>query len=104
MPRLPAARSFANSNGVIGGVAVTASAAPLLFFLPGFEERLAAQAAKWGPRWNRSFSQVAPRMERGAAKVEPRMQKGVKAIEPPLKRAAIAIDRNIKFALNSSRK
>jgi hypothetical protein len=56
--------------------------------LPGFEERLAAQAAKWGPRWNRGFSYFTPAIERHAAKVEPRMQKGVKFVEPPLKRAA----------------
>jgi hypothetical protein len=86
---LPAARPFTRSPGVIGGVAVAGSAVPLLFFLPGAEERITAQAAKWGPRWNRVFARIAPRVERGAARVEPSVQKGVKAVEPPLKRAAL---------------
>jgi len=100
---IPAGRSFNRSVGVVGGVAVTASAAPLLFLLPGAEERLAAQAAKWGPRWNRAFSNVAPRVEHHAAKIEPRMQKGVQRVEPPFKRAAFAIDRNIKKVLQSKK-
>ncbi len=89
MPPLPAARSFSRSKGAIGGVAITASAAPLLFFLPGAEERIAAQSAKWGPRWNRAFSHLTPRMERGVARVEPRVQRGVRVVEPPLKGAAL---------------
>ncbi|TVY52991.1 hypothetical protein LCER1_G007598 [Lachnellula cervina] len=103
MPPLPAARAFTRANGLIGGVAVTASATPLLFFLPGAEERLAAQAAKWGPRWEKNLSHIAPRMEKGAARIEPRMQKGVKVVEPPMKRAAFAIDRNIKSILKASK-
>jgi hypothetical protein len=89
MPAIPVARSFTRSPGFIGGVAVTASATPLLMFIPGFEERLASQAAKWGPRWNRGFSKISPHVERHAAKVEPHMQKGVKIVEPPLKKAAL---------------
>lgn len=89
MPRIPNARNFSRSPGMIGGVAVTASAAPLLFLVPGFEERLSAQAAKWGPRWNRAFSHVTPHIEHHAAKIESPMQKGVKKVEPPLKRAAL---------------
>lgn len=86
---LPAARTFNRSPGLVGGVAVTASTVPILFFLPGFEERLASQAAKWGPRWTRGFAQVTPRIERGAARVDPRIQKSVKTVEPPFKRAAM---------------
>lgn len=86
---LPKARSFNRSTGVVVGLSGTCAAAPLLFFIPGAEERLAAQAAKWGPRWNRGLSRVTPAVQRGAAKVEPRMQKTVKAVEPPLKKAAM---------------
>jgi hypothetical protein len=86
---LPAARTFNRSPGLVGGVAVTASSLPMLFFIPGFEERLVAQAAKWGPRWSRGFANMAPRIERSGAKVEPRIQKSVKTVEPPLKRAAM---------------
>ncbi|KAF4627575.1 hypothetical protein G7Y89_g10578 [Cudoniella acicularis] len=86
---LPKARTITRSTGVVVGLAGTASAAPLLFFIPGAEERLAAQAAKWGPRWNRGFAHIAPRMERGAARVEPGVKRGVKVVEPPLKKAAL---------------
>lgn len=91
MPPIPAARSFTTRNGLIGTAAVTASAAPLLIFVPGFEERLAAQAAKWGPRWNKGFATIQPQCERGweKARIDTRMQKGVKTVEPPLKKAAL---------------
>jgi len=100
---IPAARSFNRSPGVIGGVAVTASAVPLLFLLPSVQKRLAAAAAKWGPRWNRGFAAMSPHIERGAARVEPRMRKNVQVVEPPLKRAALAIDRNIRRIIASKK-
>lgn len=86
---IPKAREFSRSTGVIVGVAGTASAAPLLFFLPGAHERLAAQAAKWGPRWERGFSRVSPTVQRVNTRVEPKMKKGVQVVEPPLKGAAM---------------
>jgi len=92
-PRLPAARTFSRSHGKIGGAAIGVSCAvgsiPLICMIPGVEERLAAQAAVWGPRWSRGFSYVAPRVERHAASVEPRLIKGVQSVEPPLKKAAL---------------
>ncbi|KAK2628796.1 hypothetical protein QTJ16_001899 [Diplocarpon rosae] len=100
---LPAARTFQRSTGRLGGAAIGVSCAvgtvPLLCLIPGAQERLAAQAAVWGPRWSRGFSYIAPRVERHAAKVEPRVKKGVEKVEPPLKKAALAIDRNIKKVL-----
>ncbi|CAG8958791.1 hypothetical protein HYFRA_00011741 [Hymenoscyphus fraxineus] len=96
---LPKARSFNRSTGVVVGLSGTCAAAPLLFFIPGAEERLIHQASKWGPRWNRGFSRMTPAVQRGAARVEPKMQKTVQVVEPPFKRAAIAIDRNIKRIL-----
>jgi hypothetical protein len=89
MPTIPAPRTFSRPSSLIGGVAITASAAPLLFFLPGAEERIAAQAAKWGPRWNKGFARMTPRLERSAQRVEPGIQRGVRVVEPPLKRAAL---------------
>jgi predicted secreted Zn-dependent protease len=85
---IPKAHTFSRSTGVLVGAAGVATASPLLFFIPGAEERLAAQAAKWGPRWNRGFARVAPHAERHGAKIEPHVSKGMKAIEPPLKKAA----------------
>ena len=86
---IPKARTFTRSTGVIVGAAGVATASPLLFFIPGAEERLAAQAAKWGPRWNRGFARVSPAVQRSATRVEPGVKKGVKIVEPPLKRAAM---------------
>jgi len=86
---IPKARAVTRSTGILVGGAGIASAAPLVFFIPGAEERLAAQAAKWGPRWNRGFARITPSVQHHAAKVEPHMARGVKAIEPPMKRAAL---------------
>lgn len=86
---IPKARSITRSTGLLVGVAGTASAAPLLFFLPGAEEQLAAQAAMWGPRWHRGFARMTPGIQRGTARVEPGVKKGVKIVEPPLKSAAL---------------
>jgi hypothetical protein len=86
---IPKARTFTRSTGVIVGAAGVATASPLLFFIPGAEERLAAQAAKWGPRWNRGFARMSPVVQRSAVRVEPGVKKGVKVVEPPLKRAAL---------------
>ncbi|KUJ07809.1 uncharacterized protein LY89DRAFT_725551 [Mollisia scopiformis] len=95
----PHLRTTTRSTGLIVGLAGTASAAPLLFFLPGAEERLAMQAAKWGPRWNRGFAHFERGVQHGARSVEPGVKRGVQVVEPPLKRAALAIDRNIKANL-----
>ncbi|KAG4413987.1 hypothetical protein IFR04_012854 [Cadophora malorum] len=100
MPPLPAARTFTLSPGRLGGAAIGVSCAvgsvPLLCLIPGVEERLAAQAAVWGPRWSRGFAAVTPHVSRQAERVEPGIKKGVEKVEPPLKRAAFAVDRNIK--------
>lgn len=86
----PHIRSISRSTGVIVGLAGTASAAPLLFFVPGFEERLAAQAAKWGPRWNRGFASIQPHAQRvwDQGRVEPAAKQLVRRVEPPLKKTA----------------
>lgn len=86
---IPQPRSFARSTGLIVGAASVATASPLLFFVPGAEERLAIQAAKWGPRWNRGFARMEPHVQKHAGRVEPQLRKGVKAVEPPLKGAAV---------------
>ena len=86
---IPKAHSFTRSTGVLVGAAGVATASPLLFFIPGAEERLAAQAAKWGPRWNRGFARLHPAVQHGAGRVEPHVKKGVQFIEPPLKKAAM---------------
>ncbi|EHK96115.1 hypothetical protein GLAREA_13033 [Glarea lozoyensis ATCC 20868] len=93
---VPAPRTFSRSTGLLVSGAGVASAAPLLFFIPGFEERLAAQAAKWGPRWNRGFAKRARLEHHYSTKVEPRLEKGVAKVEPPLKKAALMVDRNMK--------
>lgn len=77
----------ANSSPV--GVSCAVGTVPLLCLIPGVEERLAAQAAVWGPRWSRGFAAVTPHVSRHAERVEPGIKRGVEKVEPPLKRAAL---------------
>ncbi|EKD17689.1 uncharacterized protein L3040_003570 [Drepanopeziza brunnea f. sp. 'multigermtubi'] len=100
---LPAARTFQRSTGRLGGAAIGVScfvgSVPLLCLIPGVEERLAHQAAVWGPRWSRGFGYLAPHVQRHAGRVEPSVIKGVKRVEPPMKKVALSVDRNIKKIL-----
>jgi len=101
---LPSPRSFSRPTGVVFGLAGATAAAPVLLLVPGAEERLAALAASWGPRWSRGFARVTPSLQRGTAQVEPRVKKGVEVVEPPFKRAALGIDRNIQRVLAARKK
>lgn len=101
---IPSARTFTRPTGVVFGVAGATAAAPIFFLLPGAEERLAAVAAYWGPRWSRGFARVTPSLRKGTAKSEPKIRKGVKAVEPSFKKAALGIDRSIQRVLAVSGK
>ena len=76
--------------------------APLYMLLPGAEERLAAQTARWAPRWDRSISYVSPRLERGIQRVTPPVERTVKHIDQrlPLERMAKRVDGRIKRAVD----
>ncbi|KAI1659295.1 hypothetical protein F4813DRAFT_388004 [Daldinia decipiens] len=84
------------------GVAGIASFAPFYFMLPGAEERLASQTARWAPRWERNISYFASPAQRIAQRVEPRVERTVKRIDNrlPLERVAKNVDRRIKYGID----
>ncbi|KAI1745272.1 hypothetical protein F4680DRAFT_401622 [Xylaria scruposa] len=93
--RIPAPRS---SETAIIGMAGVASFAPFYMMLPGAEERIASQTARWAPRWERSISRFAAPAERFAQRAEPRVARTVKRIDNrlPLEKMAQNVDRRIK--------
>ncbi|KAI0192305.1 hypothetical protein EV127DRAFT_426613 [Xylaria flabelliformis] len=93
--RIPAPRS---SETAIIGMAGVASFAPFYMMLPGAEERIASQTARWAPRWERSISRFAAPAERLAQRAEPRVSRTVKRIDNrlPLEKMALNVDRRIK--------
>ncbi|KAI1394816.1 hypothetical protein F4819DRAFT_234427 [Hypoxylon fuscum] len=84
------------------GLAGVAGFAPFYFMLPGAEERLAAQTARWAPRWERNISYFASPAQRIAQRVEPRIEKTVKRIDNrlPLEKVAKNVDRRIKHGID----
>ncbi|KAI0113687.1 hypothetical protein GGR51DRAFT_20777 [Nemania sp. FL0031] len=93
--RIPAPR---RSETAFFGVAGVASLAPFYMMIPGAEERLASQTARWAPRWERNISRVAAPVERFAQRAEPRISRTVKKIDNklPLEKMAQNVDRRIK--------
>ncbi|KAI1781222.1 hypothetical protein F4818DRAFT_32912 [Hypoxylon cercidicola] len=97
--RIPRARSTEIATFGFAGVA---GFAPLYFMLPGAEERLASQTARWAPRWERNISYFATPARRVAQRVEPRVEKTVKKIDSrlPLEKMALNVDRRIKHGID----
>ncbi|KAI0874795.1 hypothetical protein GGS24DRAFT_325000 [Hypoxylon argillaceum] len=97
--RIPAPRT---SETAIFGMAGVASLAPFYMMLPGAEERIASQTARWAPRWERNISRVAAPAERFAQRAEPRIARTVKKIDNklPLEKMALNVDRRIKKGLD----
>lgn len=97
--RIPAAR---RSETAIFGMAGVASLAPLYMMLPGAEERLASQTARWAPRWERNISRFAAPAERLALRAEPRVARTVQKIDNklPLEKMAMNVDRRIKSGID----
>jgi hypothetical protein len=98
-PRIPKARS---SEMLTYGVAGLGAFAPLWFILPGAEERLAAQTARWAPRWEKNISYLVPRVERGIQRVEPPVSRAVRSLDRrlPLEKWAKGVDRRIKNSID----
>lgn len=76
------------SPGLLTGLASTTAVAPVLFLVPGVQEKLSMQAAKWGPRWERGFARAEPHFAKHLMKVEPPARRASKAVEPKMKSAA----------------
>ncbi len=84
------------------GVAGVGAFAPFYVLLPGAEERLAAQTARWAPRWERNISLVTPQIARSIRTVTPPVARTVKKIDQrlPLEKVAKRIDSNIKKGID----
>ncbi|PKS09660.1 hypothetical protein jhhlp_004280 [Lomentospora prolificans] len=93
--RIPLARS---SESLCYGVAGVGALAPFFYFIPGVEERLAVQTARWAPRWERNISFITPTVQRGIQRVEPPVSKTFRRIENrlPLEKVARRVDNGIK--------
>ncbi|KAI2610856.1 uncharacterized protein GGS25DRAFT_519155 [Hypoxylon fragiforme] len=101
--RIPRAKT---SELATFGFAGVAGFAPFYMMLPGAEERLASQTARWAPRWERNISYFAPPAQRIAQRVEPRVEKTVKKIDNrlPLEKMAKNVDRRIKSGIDKMSK
>ena len=75
---------------------------PLYLIMPGAEERLAHQTAKWAPRWERNISYFTPRFERGVQRIEPPVSRMVQRIDEklPLEKMAKRVDQGIKNGIS----
>ncbi len=93
--RIPAAR---RTEVLSFGVAGVGAFAPFYLLVPGAEERLATQTARWSPRWERNINYFARPVERGIQRVAPPVEKTVKKIDQrlPLEKVAKRVDSNIK--------
>ena len=93
--RIPSAR---RTEVLTFGVAGLGAFAPLYMMLPGAEERLAKQTARWAPRWEKNLSFFTPHVERGIQRVTPPVARTVRKIDErlPLEKMAKRVDSNIK--------
>lgn len=92
---IPAARS---SELLFFGAAGVTGFAPFYLMLPGAEERLARQTAKWAPRWERNITFFKNPVERGVQRISPPVERTVKRIDKrlPLEKMAVRVDKGIK--------
>lgn len=97
--RVPAARptellTFAGAGAFV--------LAPLWMMTPGATERVAAQTARWAPRWERRISYVAPPAERAARRVAAPAERAVRGIDDrlPLGSVARGVDRRIRSGID----
>ncbi|TPX08001.1 uncharacterized protein E0L32_010332 [Thyridium curvatum] len=76
--------------------------APFYMILPGADQRLAKQTAKWAPRWERNINYFSPAAERGIQRVTPRVERTVKRVDQrlPLEKVAKRVDTNIKKSID----
>ena len=79
--RIPAARRTELLSFSIAGIGAFA---PFYMLLPGAEERLASQTAKWAPRWERNINYFAAPTERAVQRFTPPVEKTVKRIDQRL--------------------
>ena len=97
--RIPKARS---AEALTFGVAGITAFAPFYMILPGANERLASQTARWAPRWERNINFFVPAVKRGVRLVAPFIETTVKRIDQrlPLEKVAKNMDRRIRKSMD----
>ena len=95
VPRLPKARP---SEIAVVGAAGVGVLAPLYLMMPGADDKLANQTAKWAPRWERQTEIWAPRWEKNIQRVEPPVSAAVQRLDErlPLEKMAKGVDAGIR--------
>ena len=75
---------------------------PLYLVMPGAEERLATQTAKWAPRWERNITYFTPPVERAVQRIEPPIAKAVQNLDRrlPLEKMAKRVDSGIRSSIS----
>lgn len=99
VPRLPRAR---RSEILLIGAAGVGVLAPLYMFMPGAEEKLHNQTAKWAPSWERNINFFTPPVERGVQKIEPPIHRAVQRMEErlPLEKMAKSVEGGIRKSID----
>lgn len=97
--RIPAARpaellTFAGAGAF--------ALAPLYMATPGATERVAAQTARWAPRWERNVGYLASPAEAAARRVSPPAERAVARLgrRLPLGAAARSVDGRIRWGID----
>jgi hypothetical protein len=95
IPKLPGAK---RTEILCIGAAGVGVLTPLYMIMPGAEERLAHQTAKWAPRWEKNISFFIPPVERGVQRIEPPVSRAVQNIDQrlPLEKMAKRVDTGIR--------
>lgn len=93
--RMPGAK---RSEVLCMGAAGVGVLTPLYLLMPGAEERLARQTAKWAPRWERNITYFTPPVERAVQRIEPSVSRAVQRVDNrlPLERMAKKVDSSIR--------
>ncbi|KAK2608527.1 hypothetical protein QQS21_002873 [Conoideocrella luteorostrata] len=99
IPKLPRAR---RSEVLCMGAAGVGVLTPLYLVMPGAEERLARQTAKWAPRWERNITYFTPPVERAVQRMEPPISRAVQRMDDrlPLEKMAKKVDSSIRNGIS----
>ncbi|OAA52093.1 hypothetical protein NOR_00686 [Metarhizium rileyi] len=99
IPRLPRAK---RSEVFCMGAAGVGVLTPLYLVMPGAEERLARQTAKWAPRWERNITYFTPPVERAVQRIEPPVSRAIQRVDNrlPLEKMAKKVDSSIRGGIS----
>lgn len=98
IPKLPTAK---RSEVLCMGAAGVGVLTPLYLMMPGAEERLAHQTAKWAPRWERNITYFAPPVQQVVQRMEPPISRAVRRVDNrlPLEKMAKRVDSGIRSGI-----